>query len=203
MLTISFYYDIVCRSKTNYLNPSSCYVTLLFDEVTGTKQIVYPTRYNHSDSYGYRLFYDFTLNTSYSTTHFQFLDIYLSFNTNMGTVTTNHAISPLTFTISTGTDRIINHIGNDTPDTSVTDNYNNAESQLYNGVASSLDDINNQWQNINGDLLQYDGAFRALGKFFNNLTGLSWIHVVLVLSVAIGMFALLLGSVFNFSKRGK
>lgn len=109
------------------------------------------------------------------------------------------------YIITTGPDKVLGQFGSNysKPNTSDVDNYNNAESQLYNGVASSLDDINSQWKNINGDLLQYQGAFLAVGNFFNNLTGLDWIKVVLILSVSIGMFALLLGAVNSvFKGRG-
>lgn len=201
--TCSFKYDFVCSSLSNFLNPNSCYADVVFDEVTNDKIRIYPSKYDHNDSHGYRFY--FNVNIPSGTYSFQFLNIHFSSNRSLSTYTTNHAISPLTFTISTGSDEIIEQFGSNysKPNTSDIDNYNNAESQLYNGVESSLDDINSQWKNINGDLLQYQGAFFAVNKFFNNLTGLDWIKVVLILSVSIGMFALLLGAVNSvFKGRG-
>lgn len=199
----SFKYDIVCRSATNFLNVSGCYADVIFDEATNDKIRVYPSKYDHNDAYGYRLYFNFNINPG--TYSFQFLNLHFSFNSNMSTKTTNHAISPLTFTIATGSDKVIEQFGSNysKPNTSDIDNYNNAESQLYNGVESSLDNITSQWNNIGGSLLQYQGAFLSVGKFFNNLTNIGWVKVVLVLSVAIGMFALLLGAVNSvFKGRG-
>lgn len=201
--TCIFKYDFVCSSLSNFLNPNSCYADVVFDEVTNDKIRVYPSKYDHNDSHGYRFYFNFNIPSG--TYSFQFLNIHFSSNRSLSTYTTNHAISPLIFTISTGSDEIIEQFGSNylKPNTSDIDNYNNAESQLYNGVESSLDDINSQWKNINGDLLQYQGAFLAVNKFFNNLTGLDWIKVVLILSVSIGMFALLLGAVNSvFKGRG-
>lgn len=104
------------------------------------------------------------------------------------------------YTVVTGTDKVIGAIGSDTPNTSQIDEYNKAESQLIGGVQSSLDGITSQWDNINGDLSQYGGAFFALRQFFNGLTDLPFISVVITLSVAIGVFALLLGSALEYVK---
>lgn len=196
----SFKYDIVCNSATNFLNVNSCYVDVIFDEATDDKIRVYPSKYDHNDSYGYRLYFDFSINPG--TYSLQFLNLHFSFSRNMSTLNTNHAISPLTFTIATGSDKVIEQFGSNysKPNTSDIDKYNNAESQLYNGVESSLDNITSQWNNIGGSLLQYQGAFLSVGKFFNNLTNIGWVKVVLVLSVAIGMFALLLGAVLDYAK---
>ena len=109
------------------------------------------------------------------------------------------------YIITTAPDKLFGQFGSNysKPNTSEVDNYNNAESQLYNGVESSLDNITSQWKNIGGSLLQYQGAFLSVGKFFNNLTNIGWVKVVLLLSVAIGMFALLLGAVNSvFKGRG-
>lgn len=201
--TCSFKYDFVCSSLSNFLNPNSCYADVIFDEVTNDKIRVYPSKYDHNDSHGYRFYFDFTINPG--TYSFQFLNIHFSSNRSLSTYTTNHAISPLTFTIATGSDKVIEQFGSNysKPNTSDVDKYNNAESQLYNGVESSLDNITSQWKNIGGSLLQYQGAFLSIGKFFNNLTNIGWVKVVLVLSVAIGMFALLLGAVNSvFKGRG-
>lgn len=197
----NFKYDIVCNSLSNFLNPLSCYVDVHYDQYNQSR--FYPVKYTHGDVHGYRLFFDFQIPPGYST--IVNFNIHFSFNTSMSTYTTNHAISPLTFTISTETDKVIEQFGSNysKPNTSDIDKYNNAESQLYNGVQSSLDDITSQWNNIGGSLFQYQGAFLSVGKFFNNLTNIGWVKVVLVLSVAIGMFALLLGAVNSvFKGRG-
>lgn len=106
------------------------------------------------------------------------------------------------YTSVSGTDKLIEQFGSNysKPNTSDVDNYNKAESQLYNDVQGSLDNITSQWNNIGNSLLQYQGAFLAVGKFFNNLTNIGWIKVVLILSIAIGMFALLLGAVLDYAK---
>lgn len=201
--TCSFKYDFVCSSLSNFLNPNSCYAEVVFDEVTNDKIRVYPSKFDHNDSHGYRFY--FNVNIPSGTYSFQFLNIHFSSNRSLSTYTSNHAISPLTFTIATGSDEIIEQFGSNysKPNTSDIDKYNNAESQLYDGVESSLDNITSQWNNIGGSLLQYQGAFLSVGKFFNNLTNIGWVKVVLVLSVAIGMFALLLGAVNTvFKGRG-
>lgn len=107
------------------------------------------------------------------------------------------------YTVVTGTDKIINQFGSNysQPNTDNQDNYNNAESQLIGGVQSTLNGVNSQWNNLNGNLLQYQGAFMAFNRFFNNLTGISWVGTVITLSVAIGVFALLLGSAFIYANR--
>ena len=106
------------------------------------------------------------------------------------------------YTVLTGTDKIINQFGSNysQPNTSDVDNYNNVESELMGGVQGGLDDINSQWTNINGDLLQYHGAFMAFRQFFNSLTDLPFVSVVVTLSVSIGVFALLLGSILDYVK---
>ncbi len=201
--TCSFNYDFVCSSLSNFLNPNSCYAEVIFDEVTNDKIRVYPSKYDHNDSHGYRFYFNFSINPG--TYSFQFLNIHFSSNLSLSTYTTNHAISPLTFTIATGSDKVIEQFGSNysKPNTSDVDKYNNAESQLYNGVESSLDNITSQWNNIGGSLLQYQGAFFAIRSFFNRLFKLPFISVVVTLSVAIGMFALLLGAVNSvFKGRG-
>lgn len=107
------------------------------------------------------------------------------------------------YTVLTGTDKIINQFGSNysQPNTDNQDNYNNAESQLIGGVQSTLNGVNSQWNNLNGNLLQYQGAFMAFNRFFNNLTGIPWVGTVITLSVAIGVFALLLGSAFIYANR--
>lgn len=107
------------------------------------------------------------------------------------------------YTVVTGTDKIINQFGSNysQPNTDNQDNYNNAESQLIGGVQSTLNGVNSQWNNLNGNLLQYQGAFMAFNRFFNNLTGIPWVGTVITLSVAIGVFALLLGSAFIYANR--
>lgn len=107
------------------------------------------------------------------------------------------------YTVVTGTDKIINQFGSNysQPNTDNQDNYNNAESQLIGGVQSTLYGVNSQWNNLNGNLLQYQGAFMAFNRFFNNLTGIPWVGTVITLSVAIGVFALLLGSAFIYANR--
>ena len=107
------------------------------------------------------------------------------------------------YTVVTGTDKIIGQFGSNysQPDTSAQDNYNNAESQLIGGVQSSLNGVNSQWKNLNGNLFQYQGAFLAFNRFFNNLTGIPWLGTVITLSVSIGVFALLLGAALIYSKR--
>lgn len=106
------------------------------------------------------------------------------------------------YTVLTGTDKIINQFGSNysQPNTDNQDNYNNAESQLIGGVQSTLNGVNSQWNNLNGDLLQYQGAFLAFNRFFNKLTGIPWVGTVITLSVAIGVFALLLGAVLDYAK---
>lgn len=106
------------------------------------------------------------------------------------------------YTVVTGTDKIINQFGSNysQPNTDNQDNYNNAESQLIGGVQSTLNGVNSQWNNLNGNLLQYQGAFMAFNRFFNNLTGIPWVGTVIILSVAIGVFALLLGAVLDYVK---
>ena len=106
------------------------------------------------------------------------------------------------YTVVTGTDKIINQFGSNysQPNTDNQDNYNNAESQLIGGVQSTLNGVNSQWNNLNGNLLQYQGAFMAFNRFFNNLTGIPWVGTVITLSVAIGVFALLLGAVLDYAK---
>lgn len=106
------------------------------------------------------------------------------------------------YTVVTGTDKIINQFGSNysQPNTDNQDNFNNAESQLIGGVQSTLNGVNSQWNNLNGNLLQYQGAFMAFNRFFNNLTGIPWVGTVITLSVAIGVFALLLGAVLDYVK---
>lgn len=106
------------------------------------------------------------------------------------------------YTVLTGTDKIINQFGSNysQPNTDNQDNFNNAESQLVGGVQSTLNGVNSQWNNLNGNLLQYQGAFLAFNRFFNNLTGIPWLGTVITLSVAIGVFALLLGAVLDYAK---
>lgn len=106
------------------------------------------------------------------------------------------------YTVVTGTDKIINQFGSNysQPNTDNQDNYNNVESQLIGGVQSTLNGVNSQWNNLNGNLLQYQGAFMAFNRFFNNLTGIPWVGTVITLSVAIGVFALLLGAVLDYAK---
>lgn len=106
------------------------------------------------------------------------------------------------YSVVTGTDKIINQFGSNysQPNTDNQDNYNNAESQLIGGVQSTLNGVNSQWNNLNGNLLQYQGAFMAFNRFFNNLTGIPWVGTVITLSVAIGVFALLLGAVLDYVK---
>lgn len=106
------------------------------------------------------------------------------------------------YTVVTGTDKIINQFGSNysQPNTDNQDNYNNAESRLIGGVQSTLNGVNSQWNNLNGNLLQYQGAFMAFNRFFNNLTGIPWVGTVITLSVAIGVFALLLGAVLDYAK---
>lgn len=112
-------------------------------------------------------------------------------------------VYPLELSTVSGTDRIVSAIGNDTPNTSTVDDYNKAESELMGGVQGGLNDINSQWNNINGDLLQYQGAFFAFRSFFNKLTDLPFVSVVVTLSVSVGSFALLLGAVNTiFKNRG-
>lgn len=107
------------------------------------------------------------------------------------------------YTVLTGTDKIINQFGSNysQPNTDNQDNYNNAESQLIGGVQSTLNGVNSQWKNLNGNLFQYQGAFLAFNRFFNNLTGIPWLGTVITLSVSIGVFALLLGAALIYSKR--
>lgn len=116
---------------------------------------------------------------------------------------TNVSIQNLRVVEHTPNEDVVNAIGSDTPNTSQIDEYNNAESQLIGGVQSSLDGITSQWNNINGNLSQYGGAFFALRQFFNGLTDLPFISVVVTLSVAIGVFALLLGSALSFVNRNR
>lgn len=116
---------------------------------------------------------------------------------------TNVSIQNLRVISHTPNEDVVNAIGSDTPNTSQIDEYNKAESQLIGGVQSSLDGITSQWNNINGDLSQYGGAFFAIRQFFNGLTDLPFVSVVITLSVAIGVFALLLGSALSFVNRNR
>ena len=121
-----------------------------------------------------------------------------------GTFTFDACANPYSwYSVVTGTDKIINQFGSNysQPNTDNQDNYNNAESQLIGGVQSTLNGVNSQWNNLNGNLLQYQGAFMAFNRFFNNLTGIPWVGTVITLSVAIGVFALLLGSAFIYANR--
>lgn len=132
-------------------------------------------------------------------------DLVLSFSTKVSSATflcSSWGESSY-YTVETGTDKIINQFGSNysQPNTSAEDNYNNAESQLIGGVQSTLNGVNSQWNNLNGNLLQYQGAFMAFNRFFNNLTGIPWVGTVITLSVAIGVFALLLGSAFIYANR--
>lgn len=113
------------------------------------------------------------------------------------------AVFGITLSSQSGADRVTSAIGNDTPNTSTVDDYNKAESELMGGVQGGLNDINSQWNNINGDLVQYQGAFFAFRSFFNKLTDLPFVSVVVTLSVSVGSFALLLGAVNTiFKNRG-
>lgn len=122
---------------------------------------------------------------------------------NAGVTYTNFAVQNFRVVEHTPNEDVVNAIGSDTPNTSQVDEYNKAESQLIGGVQSSLDGITSQWDNINGDLSQYGGAFFAIRQFFNGLTDLPFVSVVITLSVAIGVFALLLGSALSFVNRNR
>ena len=134
-------------------------------------------------------------------------DLVLSFSTKVSSATflCSSWGEASYYTVVTGTDKIINQFGSNysQPNTDNQDNYNNAESQLIGGVQSTLNGVNSQWNNLNGNLLQYQGAFMAFNRFFNNLTGISWLGTVITLSVAIGVFALLLGSALIYAKHRK
>lgn len=132
-------------------------------------------------------------------------DLVLSFSTKVSSATflCSSWYDASYYTVVTGTDKIIEQFGSNysQPNTDNQDNYNNAESQLIGGVQSTLNGVNSQWNNLNGNLLQYQGAFMAFNRFFNNLTGIPWVGTVITLSVAIGVFALLLGSAFIYANR--
>lgn len=132
-------------------------------------------------------------------------DLVLSFSTKVSSATflCSSWGEASYYTVVTGTDKIIGQFGSNysQPNTNNQDNYNNAESQLIGGVQSTLNGVNSQWNNLNGNLLQYQGAFMAFNRFFNNLTGIPWVGTVITLSVAIGVFALLLGSAFIYANR--
>lgn len=134
-------------------------------------------------------------------------DLVLSFSTKVSSATflCSSWGEASYYTVVTGTDKIINQFGSNysQPNTDNQDNYNNAESQLIGGVQSTLNGVNSQWNNLNGNLLQYQGAFMAFNRFFNNLTGIPWLGTVITLSVAIGVFALLLGSALIYAKHRK
>lgn len=192
-------------SSYNTVNSGSfankSYITVSLNNNSSVK--VYPdVRVNvWSGGTGFNVYYTFTIpegaksiysftfgcsfSSSYPTSQFVYLTVY-----------------PFQLTTVNSSDKIIEQFGSNysKPNTSDVDKYNNAESQLYNGVQSSLDDITSQWNNIGDSLLQYQGAFLAVGKFFNNLTNIGWVKVVLILSIAIGMFALLLGAVLDYAK---
>ena len=192
-------------SSYNTVNSGSfankSYITVVMQNNSSVK--VYPdVRVNvWSGGTGFNVYYTFTIpegaksiysftfgcsfSSSYPTSQFVYLTVY-----------------PFQLTTVDSTDKIIEQFGSNysKPNTSDVDNYNNAESQLYNGVQSSLDNITSQWNNIGNSLLQYQGAFLAVGKFFNNLSNIGWIKVVIILSIAIGMFALLLGAVLDYAK---
>lgn len=132
-------------------------------------------------------------------------DLVLSFSTKVSSATflCSSWGEASYYTVVTGSDKIINQFGSNysQPNTDNQDNYNNAESQLIGGVQSTLNGVNSQWNNLNGNLLEYQGAFMAFNRFFNNLTGIPWVGTVITLSVAIGVFALLLGSAFIYANR--
>lgn len=148
-----------------------------------------------------RYIFDFTVSGVTGSANLVF-ELTLSNTVSLGgTFTFDACANPYSwYSVVTGTDKVIGAIGSDTPNTSQIDEYNKAESQLIGGVQSSLDGITSQWDNINGDLSQYGGAFFALRQFFNGLTDLPFISVVITLSVAIGVFALLLGSALEYVK---
>lgn len=200
--------------KTAFTIPNSSYNTVITSSVQSNTYItvvmqnnssvkVYPdlrlnvwsggTGYNAYCTFtipdGAKSIYSFTFGCSFSSSYPTSQSVFLT-------------VYPLELTTVDGTDKIIEQFGSNysKPNTSDVDNYNNAESQLYNGVQSSLDNITSQWNNIGNSLLQYHGAFLAVGKFFNNLSNIGWIKVVLILSIAIGMFALLLGTVLDYAK---
>ena len=133
----------------------------------------------------YTITFGFNFNSSFPTSQSLYLTVY-----------------PFQLKTVSGTDKIIEQFGSNysQPDTNNQDNYNKAESQLMGGVQSTLNGVNSQWNNLNGDLLQYQGAFLAFNRFFNNLTGIPWLGTVITLSVSIGVFALLLGAVLDYAK---
>ena len=150
----------------------------------------YNVRYTYQFPEGAKSIYSVSFGCSFSRSVPTSIPMYLT-------------VYPLQLTTTTGTDKITSAIGNDTPNTSTVDDYNKAESELMGGVQGGLDDINSQWNNINGDLLQYQGAFFAFRSFFNKLTDLPFVSVVVTLSVSVGSFALLLGAVNTiFKNRG-
>lgn len=196
------------NTSLNTINPSSfsskSYLTVHMQNDSSVK--VYPSvSYSKwSSGTGWNVYYTFTIPEGAQSIYSVMFGC--SFNSNFSPSYPMYlTVYPLQLTSVNGTDKIIEQFGSNysKPNTSDVDNYNNAESQLYNGVESSLDNITSQWNNIGDSLLQYQGAFLSVGKFINNLTNIGWVKVVLVLSVAIGMFALLLGAVNSvFKGRG-
>ena len=205
--TLSVSYALTIPDKSyNTVNSSSfsskTYLTVVLQNGTSLK--VYPTvnftRWKEGTGWSvwntfsipegaksvYSITFGCTFNSSYPSSKFLYMTVY-----------------PFELTTVTGTDKIINQFGSNysQPNTDNQDNYNNAESQLIGGVQSTLNDVNSQWNNLNGNLLQYQGAFMAFNRFFNNLTGIPWVGTVITLSVAIGVFALLLGSAFIYANR--
>ena len=111
----------------------------------------------------------------------------------------------ITLTVQSSTEQILDGLnstfGEDysQPDTSTFNQYEDLESEAMGQIQGGLDDITSQWNDLGGTLGQYQGAFLGVGSFFNKLTGIPWIGSVIVLSVAVGAFALLLGAVGRIS----
>lgn len=106
-----------------------------------------------------------------------------------------------TFDVLSESDRVLSGLNStfgdnySKPDGTIQDEYNKMESDAMAQVKPGIDTIVSNWGGLGGTLFEYQGAFLGFNQFFNSLTGIPWIGTLILISVAVGIFALLLGAI--------
>lgn len=88
------------------------------------------------------------------------------------------------------------------PDTGAADDYYNTESALIDQIDPGINDMLDDWLDIPGTIFEFQSGFFAIASFFNALAGIPFISALLIISVCVGVFALLLGAVGHFAGKG-
>lgn len=102
----------------------------------------------------------------------------------------------LEMTVFSATDQIIEQFGSDytPPDTSDKEQYDQALEDSKDYVESALSGFQDNWKGVDAVLVDFQGAFLGFSAFFNDLVKSTFFDPLLMLSVCLGVVALLLGA---------